>query len=72
MKRKFSFCEKCHKFEWFKKSNTYYCWNDLYSTEQGNRFTTPIERYEWETMNIPSNCEMKAEYLIEEWNDEKG
>lgn len=66
MRRKIDICRKCSKFYESLTDFGYYC--DEYMPME---YTKPLPPLEFVEMSVPSGCRMRAEYCIEEWNDEK-
>jgi len=66
MRRKINICRQCKKFHESLTDFGYFC-----EEHMPMEFSKPLSPLEFAEMWIPSNCEMLAEYCMEEWNDEK-
>lgn len=74
MKRKFEICKKCKHISSrcnysYLCSPFYQC--DIESFANGRFCMNLIVQEEWNEYDIPNDCEMYAEYFVEDCNEEK-
>ena len=77
MKRRIDMCCQC---PYFDDTSQIVTWIDGTTSKHGRkkeRWLGCSLRGDWmckesfETLDVPDDCRMKAEYCMEEWNDEK-
>jgi len=68
-KRRLEICRKCSRFK--ADVFLFYCFSDIGVLKMGGRYAIPYAHAVWKRIEIPLACEMKAEYLLEEWNENK-